>query len=202
MTPMKKKVVILGAGLGGLTAAALIARAGHKVTVIEGNSWVGGKSKRIEVAGQRIDTGPALVTFPAVWTELLKRFDELDTESKTKASSLAELELIPLPEVGRYFFRGEQTDLPVRAGHPWKKAWDRFESEHGKLSPQITSLLTSNPVARKTLPAVLDLLLHAADPRHRTVQFCLRRHRADALHGGDHQRDVSRFVEIHRARAD
>ena len=68
-----KKIVIVGAGLGGLTAAALLAKAGHDVTVLEKNSWIGGKSRRIEVAGQRIDTGPSLVTFPAVLDELFKR---------------------------------------------------------------------------------------------------------------------------------
>ncbi len=158
MSVSSKKVVILGAGLGGLAAAALISRAGHQVTVIEGNSWVGGKSRRIDVAGQRIDTGPALVTFPGVWEELLKRFDALDAKNSKVSSSIAELDLIPLPEVGRYFFRGEETDLPVRAGHPWKQAWDRFEKQHGVLSPQLTSLLSASPIARKTLPAVMDLL--------------------------------------------
>ena len=63
-------VIVLGAGLGGLAASALLAKAGFDVTVIEKNAWVGGKSRRIEVAGQRIDTGPSLVTFPQV----LERF--------------------------------------------------------------------------------------------------------------------------------
>ncbi len=59
-----KHVVVLGAGLSGLATAALIAQAGHKVTVVERNTWLGGKSRRVEVLGQRMDTGPALVTFP------------------------------------------------------------------------------------------------------------------------------------------
>ncbi|MTA05232.1 MAG: FAD-dependent oxidoreductase, partial [Actinobacteria bacterium] len=60
-----RRVVVIGAGLGGLSSAALLARAGHDVTVIDKNDWIGGKSRRIEVAGQRIDTGPSLITFPA-----------------------------------------------------------------------------------------------------------------------------------------
>jgi hypothetical protein len=47
------------------------------VTVLEGADWVGGKSRRREIDGQRVDTGPALVTFPGVWHELLARYDEL-----------------------------------------------------------------------------------------------------------------------------
>ncbi|MEI6590603.1 MAG: FAD-dependent oxidoreductase [Actinomycetes bacterium] len=147
-----KKIVVVGAGLGGLTAAALLAKAGHDVTVIEKNSWIGGKSRRIEVAGQRIDTGPSLVTFPAVLDELFNRYDSLGGESE--ASSIAHLNLERLPEVGKYYFRNEVVKLPVGADHSWHEAWQRFESEHGHLGPAITKLLTSDPFDSKTLPAV------------------------------------------------
>lgn len=147
-----KKVVIVGAGLGGLTAAALLAKAGHDVTVLEKNSWIGGKSRRIEVAGQRIDTGPSLVTFPAVLDELFARYDKLG--GKSDASVIAGLKLERLPEVGKYYFRDQVVDLPVEAGHEWHDAWTRFDREHGHLGPQIVKLLTADPFDAKTLPAV------------------------------------------------
>ena len=147
-----KKIVIVGAGLGGLTAAALLAKAGHDVTVLEKNSWIGGKSRRIEVAGQRIDTGPSLVTFPAVLDELFSRYDKLG--GKSDASVIAGLKLERLPEVGKYYFRDQVVDLPVEAGHEWHDAWVRFEREHGGLGPEIVKLLTADPFDAKTLPAV------------------------------------------------
>jgi phytoene desaturase len=147
-----KKIVIVGAGLGGLTAAALLAKAGHDVTVLEKNSWIGGKSRRIEVAGQRIDTGPSLVTFPAVLDELFSRYDKLGGNSD--ASVIAGLKLERLPEVGKYYFRDQVVDLPVEAGHEWHDAWVRFEREHGSLGPEIVKLLTADPFDAKTLPAV------------------------------------------------
>ena len=147
-----KKIVVVGAGLGGLTAAALLAKAGHDVTVIEKNSWIGGKSRRIEVAGQRIDTGPSLVTFPAVLDELFKRYDNLG--SKSSATFIANLKLEQLPEVGKYFFGDEVVNLPVQPGHKWHEAWTRFDREHGHLGPQIVKLLTADPFDAKTLPAV------------------------------------------------
>ena len=69
---MNRTITVVGGGLGGLATAALLGRAGHKVTLVEGNEWLGGKSRRIEVAGQRIDTGPSLVTFPGVWQQILE----------------------------------------------------------------------------------------------------------------------------------
>jgi len=140
---MTNSVVIVGAGLGGLTAAALLAKAGMQVTVVEKNSWVGGKSRRIHVAGQRIDTGPSLVTFPGVLERFFDRYDELGAGEK--ARDIAGLNLERLPEVGRYFYRGDVTDLPVAPGHPWADAWQAFESEHAPLGGAITDLLTTDP---------------------------------------------------------
>lgn len=152
-----RRVVVLGAGIGGLAAAALLASAGHRVTIIEGNEWIGGKSRRIEVDGQRIDTGPSLVTFPAVWEELLRRCDDLGRSPVLDAATISNLALTRLPEVGRYFFDGTSTTLPVEEGHPWHEAWVRFERVHGGFGPQITAMLTAHPLDPKALPAALTL---------------------------------------------
>ena len=148
---MKKSIVIVGAGLGGLTAAALLAKAGHRVTVLEKNTWIGGKSRRINVSGQRIDTGPSLVTFPGVLEEFFSRYNKL---GKTTSASIADLKLEKLPEVGTYYFGKEVVNLPVQEGHPWFPAWQRFVEEHGHLGPAITKLLITDPFSPKTLPAV------------------------------------------------
>lgn len=151
-----KRIVIVGAGLGGLSAAALLAKAGHQVTVLERNSWIGGKSRRIEVAGQRIDTGPSLVTFPGVLDELFARYDRLGPG--TPAADIADLHLERLPEVGKYFFRDQVVNLPVEPNHPWYPAWKQFDEIHGGLSPEITQLLTSDPFDPNTLGAVNALV--------------------------------------------
>ena len=158
MTP--RRIVVIGAGLGGLSAAALLARAGHDVTVLDKNEWIGGKSRRIEVAGQRIDTGPSLVTFPAALDKFFDRFDELGGPAATRARDIAPLNLERLPEVGRYFFRGDVANLPVEQGHPWREPWDRFEAEHGPLGRHITTMLTNDPWDPAIYPAAAALFRH------------------------------------------
>ena len=58
------RVVVVGGGLGGLASAALLGRAGHEVTLLEANPWLGGKSRRIELDGRRMDTGPIAPHLP------------------------------------------------------------------------------------------------------------------------------------------
>ncbi len=145
------KIVVLGAGLSGLASAALLAQAGHDVTVLEKNNWLGGKSRRIELAGQRMDTGPALVTFPEVWQQFLETFDSL---GKVKAKDHADLSFTKLKEVGRYYLRNHVTDLPVKPEHHWYKAWQQFSQQHDALTPAISKLLTSHPLDPSALPAL------------------------------------------------
>jgi phytoene desaturase len=150
-------VVVVGGGIGGLAAAALIGRAGHEVTLLEATPWLGGKSRRIELEGRRMDTGPSLLTFPGVWEEFLRRWDAAEREPG-EAVEVAGLRLKRLPEVGRYYYRGETTSLPVEEGHPWRAAWERFAGIHGGLGPEITRLLTADPADRRTLPTLARLL--------------------------------------------
>ncbi len=60
------RVVVIGAGLGGLSAAAHLVRRGHDVAVIERDSTPGGRVGMIEEAGFRLDTGPAVLTMPNI----------------------------------------------------------------------------------------------------------------------------------------
>jgi phytoene desaturase len=150
---MNKNVVVIGAGLSGLASAALIAKAGHKVIVLEANSWLGGKSRRIELGGQIIDTGPSLLTFPEVLGQVLETYDQLGEKTTTPMP-----ELLSLAEVGKYFYKQHQVTLPILAGEKWSEDWQRFEAAHSNLSDAILKLLTSSPNDLSTLPALGKLL--------------------------------------------
>ncbi|MFW5686289.1 MAG: phytoene desaturase family protein, partial [Spirochaetota bacterium] len=55
----RSRIVIIGAGFGGISAAAYLAQAGHDVTVYEKNSWVGGRARVLARDGFRFDMGPS-----------------------------------------------------------------------------------------------------------------------------------------------
>jgi phytoene desaturase len=58
------RVVVIGAGLGGLAAAANLVRRGHDVTVLERESVPGGRAGVLADSGFHIDTGPTMITMP------------------------------------------------------------------------------------------------------------------------------------------
>ena len=64
------RVVVIGAGVGGLATAARLAALGHDVTVCEQAATIGGKLGTLATRGFSFDTGPSLVTMPHVFREL------------------------------------------------------------------------------------------------------------------------------------
>ncbi|WP_110111933.1 phytoene desaturase family protein [Bacillus sp. CGMCC 1.16541] len=67
---MKKKVLVVGAGLGGLSAAIRLASDGYEVTVVEKGERIGGKLNVRSGKGFTFDTGPSILTMPWVLEQL------------------------------------------------------------------------------------------------------------------------------------
>ncbi|MDQ4121061.1 MAG: phytoene desaturase family protein [Acidobacteriota bacterium] len=90
-----KKVIIIGAGLGGLAAAIRLAALGFSVTILEKNESVGGKVNFIESGGYKFDTGASLLTMRHVLKDLFevanRRLEDY-------------LELVLLEPICRYFW--------------------------------------------------------------------------------------------------
>ena len=62
-----KSVIVIGAGIGGITAATHLARRGLHVTVVEKNSVPGGRCDRFSRDGHYFDTGPTLFVMPLLY---------------------------------------------------------------------------------------------------------------------------------------
>jgi len=92
----RKPIVIIGAGIGGLSAAIRLQSAGYPVVVIEKNEHVGGKLSQIEQNGYRFDTGPSVITMRHVLEDLFASANRnLDDY----------LVLRPVEPMTRYFYR-------------------------------------------------------------------------------------------------
>jgi phytoene desaturase len=76
MTNNTKSTIIIGAGLGGITLAARLARQGFRVTVLEKNPVPGGRCGQIVCDGHRFDTGPTLFLMPEVFEETYSALGE------------------------------------------------------------------------------------------------------------------------------
>lgn len=68
-----RKVVVIGAGVGGMAAAARLARAGFEVEIFEAAERVGGKCRTEWIGDYAFDVGPSLLTIPAVYRDLFKK---------------------------------------------------------------------------------------------------------------------------------
>ena len=96
------EVVVVGGGLGGLSAAIHLAVAGHDVELFEAAPRLGGKAGVVELDGLALDTGPSLLTLPHVFEELFQ----------AAGSSLQDhLELIRPQPAFRYVFPDGVLDL-------------------------------------------------------------------------------------------
>ena len=91
-------VIVVGAGLAGLSSACVLAARGHQVTLLDKNEWVGGKAAQQEAEGFRFDMGPTILTLPSV----LKRVFE---EAGRKLEDY--IEMIRLDPQWRCFFESD-----------------------------------------------------------------------------------------------
>src|SRR5215467_7729492 len=94
------RVVIVGAGLGGLSCALRLAATGRAVTVVERETQPGGRAGRLDIDGYAFDTGPTVLTMPDLIADAFEAVGE----------EMADwLELIPLEPAYRAHFPDAST---------------------------------------------------------------------------------------------
>jgi phytoene desaturase len=92
---MSQPLIVIGAGIGGLSAAIRLVAAGRHVTILEQNAAVGGKMSEFRADGFRWDTGPSVITMRHVIEDLFaaagRRLEDY-------------LTLVPVDPLTRYFY--------------------------------------------------------------------------------------------------
>ncbi len=98
-----REVLVIGAGIGGIAAAARLARRGYKVRVFEKLPQPGGRCGRVSADGFTFDTGPTLYLMPRVFRETFADLGERVSDH---------LDLVPLAPTYRvHFHDGTSLDL-------------------------------------------------------------------------------------------
>lgn len=129
------KISIIGAGIGGMSAAARLAKNGHDVTIYENSDRSGGKCRTEWFGDYAFDTGPSLLTLPAVYRDLFlktgKRLEHvLDIQPVDPAFNyqFADGKSVIFPNLSnpKTYIEIEKS-FGVNASKSWKKLIDRSE---------------------------------------------------------------------------
>ena len=119
------KISVIGAGIGGMSAAARLARQGHDVTIYENSDRSGGKCRTEWFGDYGFDTGPSLLTLPAVYRDLFlktgKRLEHI-------------LELTPVDPAFSYHFRDGKSVTFPNLSNP--KTYLEIEKSFGSTASQ------------------------------------------------------------------
>lgn len=112
-----KKVIVIGGGFGGLSAACFLAKNGFEVTLFEKNKLVGGRANLYEDKGFRFDTGPSWYLMPDVFKKFFQDFG---------LSVDKELELVKLSPSYKFYF-ADMDQITITGSNKDKETFERLE---------------------------------------------------------------------------
>ena len=72
----KLKIAVIGSGFSGLSAAAILAKSGHDVTVFEKNKELGGRARQFKEKGYTFDMGPSWYWMADIFDKFFEQFDK------------------------------------------------------------------------------------------------------------------------------
>jgi len=128
---MRKKVLVIGAGFGGLSASAILGKEGFDVTVFEKNAMPGGRAMQIKEKGYTFDMGPS-------WYLMPEAFERFFAEFSKKPSDYYSLKKLS-PSYRVYFGSNRAFDVSDNIADVYK-LFDSFEDSGGKKLKQFLQI--------------------------------------------------------------
>lgn len=144
----QRSVVIIGGGISGLASAALLARDGYDVDLVEARDGFGGRAGRWERDGFRFDTGPSWYLMPEVFDHF---FHLLGT------SAAEQLDLERLDPGYRIFFEGHADPIDISASAT--ENMERFEAVEAGAGHRLGRHLDS---AQRTYDIAVERFLYTS----------------------------------------
>ncbi|TVY41854.1 Phytoene desaturase [Lachnellula subtilissima] len=121
--PKQKTAIVVGAGVGGIATAARLASAGFSVTVLEKNTFTGGRCSLLTHEGYRFDQGPSLLLLPGLFAET---FADLNTSLSAEGVELLKCD----PNYNMWFGDGEKFELSSDTA-VMKREIEKWEGKDG-----------------------------------------------------------------------
>ena len=101
----RSRIVIIGAGIGGLSAGMVLAGHGHDVTIVEAQATPGGKMRQIAIAGQQLDAGPTVFTMRPIFEMIF---------AEAGADFASSVPLVPMQVMARHFWQDQSLPPQVK----------------------------------------------------------------------------------------
>ncbi|MDP4196277.1 MAG: phytoene desaturase family protein [Bacteroidota bacterium] len=117
-----KEVLVIGSGLGGLTAALRLSSKGYRVRILEKHSKPGGRLNQLVVDGFKFDVGPSFMSMTYILDEM---FSDLGIKNPLK--------LTPLDPIYQVFFEGRNRPYKI-----WKST-AKLQEEFSKIEPDLAA---------------------------------------------------------------
>ena len=157
---MSKQIVIIGAGMGGLSAAIYARLAGYDVLVLEKSATAGGKAAGITIGEYQLDPGPSIIILPKIYKAVFRaagrkmedylRFNRLEVISRVFFGDEAPIDL-PANEQGCY-------ELLRAINATDAASLEDLIHKLGKIEPLLNKTVYAHPYIRQSLLLDLNLL--------------------------------------------
>ena len=183
---MKKKVIVIGAGIGGISTAGYLASRGYQVNIFEKNAYPGGRCGRYVKDGHRFDTGPTFLMMPGIYR---------DTFRAVGKNLEDELNLHRMDPVYKVKFRGDREVMFTTDLASLQKQFE--ELEKGSYNRFLKLMSKGFNIYEKSMRLIDRNYFSLLDPTLLKYPFLLVRYKA--FH--NHYRYVSRFFRTEELRA-